>query len=205
MGGGLRRAAGAVATGVLAGAGLLVTAAPATAAACAGSSGVSVVVDTGSAVTTRCAPGDPASALEALEAVASVVQVETQPGFLCRVDGVPASAGCVRTPPADAYWGFFHAAAGEQWTYSDTGVATFDPPAGSVIGVRYGAGERPRVAVADVLAGGRDRAAGSGDGPAGSTAAGTSSAPGSTTSLITGSALVVLVAAAAWAVRRRRA
>lgn len=139
------RLLGAAAAAGLACAGLVAGAGPAAAAACSGTSGVTVVIDTGSSVSTRCAGGDPASALSALSSVATVTQVQTQPGFVCRIDGYPAS-DCVRTPPASAYWAFFHAPRGGAWTYSSQGAASYDPPAGSVIGFRFGSGQQPRTA-----------------------------------------------------------
>ena len=53
----LARLAGAAAASGLALAGLVVAAAPASAAACSGTSGVTVIVDTGSSISTKCASG----------------------------------------------------------------------------------------------------------------------------------------------------
>jgi hypothetical protein len=117
-------------------------AAPASAAACSGTSGVTVVIDS----TAYCAPGDPASGLAALQAVASVVQVQTQPGFVCRINGAPASDPCVRTPPATAYWSYWHAQPGGSWQYSNLGAASYDPAPGSVEGWSFGSGGRPGIA-----------------------------------------------------------
>ncbi len=142
----LPRVTGLAAAAGLAVAGLAVTAGPAAASACAGSTGVTVVVDTGTSVSTRCASGPSGSALTALAAVASVEQVQTQPGFVCRIDGFPASDPCVRTPPATAYWAFFHAERGGSWTYSSQGAGSYAPAAGSVIGFAFGAGSAPRTA-----------------------------------------------------------
>lgn len=144
----VQRLAGAAAASGLALAGLVLTAAPASAAACAGTSGVTVVVDTGSSTSTRCASGDPASAMKALTGAGfTVVSPQAYPGsVVCRIDGVPASDPCVRMPPADAYWAFFHAKRGGGWTYSSTGVASFDPAPGTVVGFRFGSGQQPRVA-----------------------------------------------------------
>ena len=57
----------------------------------------------------------------------------------------PRTRAC-RMPPASAYWGFFHAPRGGSWTYSSSGVASYSPPAGSVIGFRFGSGQQPRTA-----------------------------------------------------------
>ena len=71
------------------------------------SSGVTVVIDTGSSISTRCAGGDPASAMSALQTVASVVTPQRYPGsVVCRIDGYPASDPCIQMPPASAYWSF---------------------------------------------------------------------------------------------------
>ena len=144
----LRRLAGAVAATGLALAGLVVVAAPASAAACSGTSGVTVVVDTGSSVSTKCASGDPSSALKALTAAGfSVTYPQQYPGsVVCRINGYPSSDPCVRMPPGDAYWAFFHAKRGGSWVYSSSGVASYDPAPGTVVGFRYGSGKQPRVA-----------------------------------------------------------
>ena len=97
----LARLAGAVAASGLALAGLVVAAAPASAAACSGTSGVTVVVDTGSSTSTRCASGDPSSALKALTSAGFGVDYPQQfPGsVVCRINGYPSSDPCVRMPP----------------------------------------------------------------------------------------------------------
>lgn len=111
------------------------------------SSGVTVVIDTGSSISTRCAGGDPASAMSALQTVASVVTPQRYPGsVVCRIDGYPASDPCIQMPPASAYWSFFTARRGGSWSYSSTGAAGYNPAAGTVIGFAFGAGARPRMA-----------------------------------------------------------
>lgn len=128
---------------VLAG-GLVLPGGAAQAAACSGSTGVTVVIDKGSSSSTSCAP-DTSSAMAALQAVASVTQVQTQPGFICQINAYP-NTSCVRTPPASAYWAFFHAARGGSWTYSTSGAGGYDPPTGSVIGFAFGSGGAPSTA-----------------------------------------------------------
>ena len=123
--------------------------APASAAACSGTTGVTVVIDNGSATSTRCASGDPSSAMAALQAVASVISPQRfQGSVVCRIDGLPSVADepCVGMPPEKAYWAFFHASAGGSWTYSTSGVGTYNPKPGSVIGFRFGSGQAPRLA-----------------------------------------------------------
>ena len=66
--------------------------------------------------------------------------------MVCRINGYPSSDPCVRMPPGDAYWAFFHAKRGGSWVYSSSGVASYDPAPGTVVGFRYGSGKQPRVA-----------------------------------------------------------
>ena len=108
-----RLAGTAVAAGLVL-TGLVATAGPASAAACSGTSGVTVVVDTGSSISTKCASGDPSTAIKALSAVGFDVDYPQQyPGsVICRINGYPGSDPCVRMPPGDAYWAFFHAPRG---------------------------------------------------------------------------------------------
>ncbi|WP_392545094.1 hypothetical protein [Oryzobacter telluris] len=143
----LGRLAGTAAAAGLVLTGFVATAGPASAAACSGTSGVTVVVDTGSSTSIRCASGDPSSAWKALEATGhSVTPVQQFPSAICRIDGFPSSDPCVRMPPADAYWAFFHASRGGSWTYSSSGATSYDPAPGSVVGFRFGSGQQPRTA-----------------------------------------------------------
>ncbi|TPG19474.1 hypothetical protein [Pedococcus bigeumensis] len=133
----------AVAGLVVAG-GLTLPGGAAQAAACSGTSGVTVVIDYGSSSTTSCASGDPTSAMSALRAVAAVVSPQRYPGtVVCRINGTPASDPCIQMPPADAYWAFYHALRGGSWTYSQVGVAGYNPAPGSVIGFAFGSGGAP--------------------------------------------------------------
>lgn len=142
----LRRLAGTAAASGLALAGLVVAAAPASAAACSGTSGVTVVVDTGGSISTRCASGDPSTAWKALTAAGfGTTPVQTFPGALCQINGYPDTS-CVRMPPASAYWAFFHAKAGGSWTYSSSGVASYNPSPGTVVGFKFGSGGQPGIA-----------------------------------------------------------
>ena len=48
-----------------------------------------------------------------------------QPGFVCRVNGAPASDPCVNASPANAYWGLWWADGSQaSWTYSSYGVGS---------------------------------------------------------------------------------
>ncbi len=142
------RLAGAAAASGLALAGLVVTASPASAATCSGTSGVTVVVDRGGSISTKCASGDPSSALKALKAAGFSVDYPQQfPGsVVCRINGYPSSDPCVRMPPGNAYWAFFHAKRGGSWVYSSNGVASYNPAPGSVVGFRFGSGQQPGIA-----------------------------------------------------------
>jgi len=142
----LRRLAGVAAATGLALTGLTVAAAPASAAACSGTSGVTVVVDTGGSISTRCASGDPSSAWKALTAAGfGTTPVQTFPGALCQINGYPETS-CVRMPPASAYWAFFHAKAGGSWTYSSSGISSYNPAPGTVVGFKFGSGGQPGIA-----------------------------------------------------------
>ena len=119
---------------------LLATAAPAGAATCASSGGVSVVVDfreLGGGTVTACSPdggGRSAAAIFASVGV-ELTYATRQPGFVCRVDGAPASDPCVSSSPADAYWGLWWADGSRAaWTYSSSSVGALTVPAGGSVG-----------------------------------------------------------------------
>lgn len=138
-------ARGAAATLLVAPA-LAVSAAPGQAAACEGTSGVTVVVQYSGGVDVRCAPGDPTSGADALKKAGfTVTDVQTQPGFVCRISGQPSTDPCVRTPPGSASWSFWRAEAGGSWAYSSYGAYSpqSDPAPGSYQGWRFGAGSAP--------------------------------------------------------------
>lgn len=137
----------------LAGAGLVATAAPSHAAACSSTNGVTVVVQSSSGTSVRCAGGDPSSAWSALQGAGhSLTPVQRFPDALCRIDGYPASDPCVNMPPASAYWSFWHAPSGGSWTYSQVGIKGWNPKPGSSVGFRFGAGSPPSVAPATASA-----------------------------------------------------
>ncbi|WP_432050581.1 hypothetical protein [Verrucosispora sp. NA02020] len=140
-----------------------VGAAPAQAAGradhCPDANGVTVVVDfkeLGGGVVVRCAPGDQATGLAALKNAGFQIAgtLRWGEGFICRIEGKPSTATekCVDTPPASAYWSYWHAPDGGSWTYSDRGVLNRKPPAGSFDGWSFSfnrsADNAPRPAVA---------------------------------------------------------
>lgn len=125
----------------------LALAGPAEAAACSGTSGVTVVVQFPDGHTeTGCAPGDPSSGSQALQSAGFSVAYVSGSGFVCRIDGAPASDPCDRTPPKSAYWAYFHAQPGGSWSYSSSGAGGYNPKPGSVEGWRFGDGDAPSTA-----------------------------------------------------------
>ena len=130
-------------TGLVVAGGLTLPGGAAQAAACSGTSGVTVVIDYGSSSSTLCAE-DHSSAGAVLASVAQVAYVPMYgQGVVCKINDVPASQTCQRMPPASAYWAFFHASRGGSWAYSSSGVADYDPAPGSVIGFAFGSGAAP--------------------------------------------------------------
>lgn len=118
-----RLASAASAVGVVTVGAVTVAPGEAEAASCGPGGGITVVIvsDEGRAV--HCADGGPMTAMAATQEVATVVQVQTFPGAVCRIDGTPADQACVRMPPADAYWSMYHSDDGGAWVYSTTGAA----------------------------------------------------------------------------------
>nr|BFF22984.1 hypothetical protein GCM10025732_09490 [Glycomyces mayteni] len=107
--------------------------------------GVVVVVDFGEldGLETGCA-ADPADGLDALaQAGFAVTEVAAIRGMVCSIDALPAT-DCGASPPADAYWSYWHANAGdEEWTYSMVGGADATPDAGDFEGWAFGDGSAP--------------------------------------------------------------
>lgn len=111
--------------------------APATAAGFCSDGGVSVVVDFGAlggGVRTGCdATGNRNAAKAFTNTGHPLTYAQRQPGFVCRVDGVPTSDPCVNTSPADAYWGLHWSDGTSGWKYSTLGVGSLDVPAGGSV------------------------------------------------------------------------
>ncbi|MDG4833970.1 hypothetical protein O7627_32385 [Solwaraspora sp. WMMD1047] len=108
---------------------------------CPDAAGVTVVVDfqeLGGPTIVRCAVGDQATGHAALKNAGISITGTTRWGesFICRIEGRPAAAEepCIDTPPASAYWSYWHAPNGGPWTYSQRGVMARKPPAGSFEG-----------------------------------------------------------------------
>lgn len=118
---------------------------PAAAAACSSAEGVSVVVDfheLGGGVRQVCdtdGAGKYASA-QFTESGFDLTRVQRQPGFVCRVDGLPSSDDepCVNTPPADAYWGVWWSdGKSGSWSYSSQGVDSLKVPEGGYVALSW--------------------------------------------------------------------
>lgn len=131
---------------LVAAAGLAAGAPPAEAAACSGSTGVTVVVDFGSlgGVQTGCAGGDPGSGLAALSGAGhGYTFVPRQPGLVCQIDTRPNPCNGA---PTTAYWSYWHASRGGSWSYSTVGAGGYDPKPGTVEGWAFGAARQPGIA-----------------------------------------------------------
>jgi len=133
-----------VAAAVLAAAaGFALPSAPASAAACPSNDGVTVVVDfheLGGGVQSACVAdggGDTAAQLFGAAGF-SLSYVQRQPGFVCRVDGVPADDPCVNTPPGDAYWGLWWSdGKSGSWSYATTSAGGQRVPEGGYVGFSW--------------------------------------------------------------------
>jgi hypothetical protein len=135
----VRRVLAAALLGVAAGPASL--SAPAHAAACAGTQGVTVVV--GSSV--GCdSDGGGRAASNFAAAGHQLTYASRAPGFVCRVDGAPASDPCLEASPSDAYWGLFWSdGKSGAWTYASIGVSALKvPQGGSVAFVFQGSSSR---------------------------------------------------------------
>lgn len=132
------------------------TSGPASAAACSGATGVTVVVDRGAlggGTDVRCsADGGGRDAWSIAEGVGfDLESVQQFPGFVCRVNGQPdaSSEACVRTPPVNAYWGLFWSdGKSGSWSYSSTGASSLKIPDGGYLGLAWQSGSRTTPGVA---------------------------------------------------------
>lgn len=124
---------------VLALAGIGLVPAPADAAGYCSGSGVNVVVDfgvLGGGIQKGCDPsGNRNAALAFKNAGHTLTPVQSQPAFVCRVDGLPdnRTEACVVTPPADAYWGLYWSDGRSGWTYSSLAAGSLTVPAGATV------------------------------------------------------------------------
>ncbi|WBB63797.1 hypothetical protein O7599_15290 [Streptomyces sp. WMMC500] len=112
---------------------------------CKNSTGVTVVVDfqdLGGTTIVRCYPGSaPGTGLDALKGAGFQIEGVQRWGesFICRVEnrpsateGIPVRGNegyrerCIDTPPAAAYWSYWHAGNNCAWEYSQWGVKNRD-------------------------------------------------------------------------------
>ena len=93
----------------------------------AGLVAVAVVVDDDQRVSDRCVVvPDRTDGYAVLRAAGHQLRIEA--GFLCAIDGFPAT-GCANRPGFDgAYWRYFHATPGGEWTYSNVGGGGYRMP-----------------------------------------------------------------------------
>ncbi|WP_193314866.1 hypothetical protein [Georgenia thermotolerans] len=183
--------------------------APAPTGACADGSGVTVVVDLtdlGGDVRAGCAPGDPATGREALQA-AGFAATDSQPGLICAIDHLPDPCP---TQFDGRYWAYWSAGPGGQWTARTEGADTADPAPGSVEGWRYNDGATPPGVTPAALAAAASPTAAASEEPAASATptpapeGHTASRPGRNAYLALGAAVILLVAAGVVARRRGR-
>lgn len=106
-------------------------ASPAAAAACTGSQGVTVVVGTD----VRCdADGGGRAASNFTDVGHKLTYATRAAGFVCRVNGAPASDPCVEASPVDAYWALFWSdGTSGEWVYSSLGVTSLRVPQGGSV------------------------------------------------------------------------
>ena len=77
------------------------------------------------------------------------------PAFICRIDNEPSPSedSCIDTPPATAYWSYWHADAGQNtWSLSELGAISYHPPPGSVDAWTFGDTHAPPFAPSAVRA-----------------------------------------------------
>lgn len=111
---------------------------PASAAACAGSTGVSVVVDSnelGAGISSGCDPhvGDDVAAKNFADAgyALEYSKAAGMSGFVCKVNGNPSDGDCTET---DAYWSLWWSDGKTgTWTYANRGVASLRIPDGGYV------------------------------------------------------------------------
>ncbi|WHT22599.1 ABC transporter substrate-binding protein [Crossiella sp. CA-258035] len=108
---------------------------------CPDGNGVTVIIDfqqLGGSTIVRCAVGEQETGHAALRNAGIRIAGTNRWGeaFVCRIEGKPGpeAEACIDTPPATAYWSYWHAPEGGQWTYSQYGVMNRKPPLGSFEG-----------------------------------------------------------------------
>lgn len=117
---------------------------------CSSDAGVSVVVDSGAlggSIATLCDSGSGEVASTRFEQSGfTLTYAQRMPGFVCRVNGVPASDPCVNTSPADAYWGLFWTdGVSGTWNYASLGATSLDVPDGGAVALAWQQGTARRM------------------------------------------------------------
>jgi hypothetical protein len=122
---------------------------------CEPNTGVTVIVDDREIgekkIYVGCALGEQANGLEALKNAGFTPAGTTQYGleFVCRIDEEPTHAeqSCEHTPPASAYWSYWHGKAGGKWELSKWGAKSSKTkaPVNTIEGWSFGDGEEPRI------------------------------------------------------------
>lgn len=115
---------------------------------CAPGAGVTVVVDLSAfdaGIRQGCAPGDPATGLDALTGAgfAIVTQDADFGTFVCAIEGLPELA-CDQ-PFEGSFWAYAAGQADGTWVAQEAGAGATDPGPGDVEGWRWGAGDGPAV------------------------------------------------------------
>lgn len=188
--------------------GLAITA-PAHAAGCTGSDGVTVVVQHGSSTKTECAEGDPKHAGEALESAGFTVEkVQSDARMLCTIDGTPKTS-CAKPPEAETFWGFFTASDSGEWEFADEGVFDLDPEPGTTIGFRFGDGAEPSTSPEEAAGedGSAEETTSASDDASEDTGASDDGEESGSTALVAtgvGAGLLVVLAGGAFLIARRR-
>lgn len=117
--------------------------------ACAGTEGVTVVVDLtffqDGEILQGCAVGDPATGLEALRSAGfDIITQQSDFGeFVCAIEGLPELA-CDQ-PFEGQFWGYSQGEPDGSWTAYEVGADVNDPVPGIPEGWKYGEGEGPGI------------------------------------------------------------
>lgn len=158
---------------------------------CPNANGVTVVVDfreLGGKTIVRCAVGSQQTGLAALKEAGFKVTGTNRWGesFICRLENKPGpdSEPCIDTPPASAYWSYWHAPNGGGWTYSQYGATYRTPPTGSFEGWSFSSNRdqsdapAPRVTPRRPASGGSNGGSGNGGSGGGGTGGGSTGGSG---------------------------
>ena len=106
---------------------------------------------------TRCAAGAQTSGVTAMQHAGFTVAGTKQYGlaFICRIQNLPSTAqqSCNSTPPATAYWAYYHASStATTWSYATGGASSYKPALGSIEAWAFGNGAKPTKTPAQVRA-----------------------------------------------------